>query len=117
MNENIKEELQNNIKEWLKIDSEIAKMKSEMKEKAKNKKELSELIIDIMKTNSLDCLNMNDGSSIMHTKKRTPKTISAKYLLSQLKEHYKDNEEMAIELKNKILQNRNKTEIDIIVKK
>jgi hypothetical protein len=101
----LKDELIANIKEWMKIESEIQKAKQELKEKNNKRKELSQKLIDVMKSHSIDCLDVKDGS-LVYKKKKTKKTISAKFLLSQLESHFKDQPELAREITQKVLNSR-----------
>ena len=94
-----------NIKEWIKLDNEIAKTKSELKEKQNKQKSLTETLIIVMKNNTIDCFDIN-GGALVYKKKKTRKTISGKYLLSQLEDYYKDQPELAKEITNKVLENR-----------
>lgn len=100
-----KDELISNIKDWIKLDNEIAKMKSELKEKQTKQKSLTETLITVMKNNTIDCFDIN-GGALVYKKKKTRKTISGKYLLSQLEDYYKDQPELAKEITNKVLENR-----------
>jgi predicted nucleic acid-binding Zn-ribbon protein len=50
-----KEQLVNNIKEWIKIDNEIAQLKTDIREKNNKKKELTNNLVTVMKTNEIDC--------------------------------------------------------------
>ena len=100
-----KDELISNIKEWIKLDNEIAKTKSDLKEKQTKQKSLTETLINVMKNNTIDCFDIN-GGALVYKKKKTRKTISGKYLLSQLEDYYKDQPELAKEITNKVLENR-----------
>jgi len=102
---NTKDELIFNIKEWIKMDNDIVKLKSEVKEKTNKKKELSETLVSVMKNNSIDCFDIN-GGALVYKQKKTKKTISGKFLLSQLEEYYKDQPELAKEITKKVLDNR-----------
>ena len=100
-----KNELIQNIKEWISLDNEISKLKLEAKNKTARKKELTNSLIQIMKSNSIDCFDIN-GGSLIYKEKKTPKTISSKYLLEQLNDIYKDTPDIALEIKNKVWNNR-----------
>jgi hypothetical protein len=102
---NTKDELILNIKEWIKIDNELTKMKIEVKDKTSKKKELTESLVNIMKGNSIDCFDIN-GGALIYKQKKTKKTISGKFLLAQLEEYYKDKPEIAKEITQKVLDNR-----------
>lgn len=102
---NTKEELIINIKEWIKMDNEITKLKAELKEKTNNKKELTESLVNVMKNNSIDCFDIN-GGALVYKKRKSRRTISGKFLLSQLEEYYKEQPEIAKEITKKVLDNR-----------
>ena len=100
-----KEELIFNIKEWIKMDNEITKMKAEVKEKTNKKKELTESLVNVMKNNAIDCFDIN-GGALVYKQKKTRRTISGKFLLEQLENYYKDNPELAREIAKQVLDNR-----------
>ena len=93
------------IKEWIKIDNEIINLKSQVKQKTTKKKELTESLVNVMKVNNIDCFYINVGD-LIYKQKKSKRTISGKFLLSQLEEHYKDQPELAKELTKKVLENR-----------
>jgi phage gpG-like protein len=100
-----KDELILNIKEWIKMDNEITKLKAEVKEKTNKKKELTESLVNVMKNNAIDCFDIN-GGALVYKQKKTRRTISGKFLLSQLEEYYKEQPELAKEITKKVLDNR-----------
>jgi hypothetical protein len=100
-----KEHLINNIKEWIKMDNEIIQLKKSVKDKNNQKKMLTENLVNIMKSNQIDCFDIN-GGALVHKTKKTKKTISAKFLLSQLEEYYKEQPEIGKEIAKKVLDNR-----------
>jgi hypothetical protein len=111
MNENInsvvlgpKELLVNNIREWVKIDSEISQLRQEIKERNTKKKTMTENLVTVMKTNNIDCFDINDGSLIFK-KNKVRKPINAKTLLSSLQNYYKDVN-LAEDLTKYIMDNR-----------
>ena len=111
---NTKEELILNIKEWIKMDTEITKLKADIK--AKTNKQLNDSLVNIMKNNAIDCFDIN-GGSLVYKQKKTRKTISPKFLLAQLEEYYSDQPEVAKELIKKVLDNREEVVKDEIKRK
>ena len=97
-----KEQLVNNIKEWIKLDNEINKMKQEIKERNIKKKNLTENLVFVMKKNNIDCFDIS-GGAIMYKKNTVKKPISNKLLLLALKEFYKNDVEIVEELATHIL--------------
>ena len=100
-----KEQLINNIKEWIKIDNEIVQLKTEIKEKNNNEKELTKNLVTVMKTNQIDCFDINGGALVYKTNK-IKKPINSKTLLSSLKNYYKTEPLIAEELAKHILDSR-----------
>jgi len=78
-----KEQLINNIKEWIKMDTEISELKSEIKERTNKKKSLTEGLVTTMKTNAIDCFDIN-GGALVYKKNKIKKPINGKTLLSAL---------------------------------
>ncbi len=103
-----KDELISNIREWIKIDTDIATLKNEIKNKQTQKKNLTENLVKVMKTNSIDCFDIN-GGSLVYNQKKTKKCLSGKFLLQQLENYYKDQPEVAKEITQHILNNREET--------
>ena len=102
---NTKDELILNIIEWIKMDNEIVKLKAEVKAKTNKKNKLTESLVNVMKNNSIDCFDIN-GGALVYKQKKNRKTISGKFLLSQLEEYYKEQPELAKEITKKVLDNR-----------
>jgi len=111
-----KEELIGYIKEWIKIDNDIAKAKAEIKEKTLRKKTLTENLVIVMKNNSIDCFDIN-GGALIYKQKKTKKPITAKYLLAELQKFYKDKPDVATDLTKQLLDNRPETVKDEICRK
>lgn len=111
-----KEELITSIKEWIKLDNDIIKAKSDIKEKTSRKKILTENLVVVMKNNSIDCFDIN-GGALIYKQKTSKKPISAKYLLAELQKIYKDQPEVATDLTKQLLDNRELTVKDEICRK
>ena len=84
-----KEQLINNIKEWIKMDTDIAQLKNEIKEKNNKKKILTEQLLSTMKTNSIDCFDIN-GGALVYKKSTIKKPLNAKTILLTLQNYYKN---------------------------
>jgi len=113
---NTKEELITNIKEWIKMDTELTKLKAEVKLKTLKKKELTENLVNVMKSNSIDCFDIN-GGALMYKQRKTKKAISGKFLLAQLESYYSDKPELAKDIVKKVLDSREETVKDEIKRK
>jgi len=100
-----KEQLVTNIKEWIKLDGEITQLKKEIKERNDKKKALTDDLMKVMKTNSIDCFDVNNGS-LVFKKCKSKKPINAKTLLASLQSFYKDDSKTAEDLTKHILDSR-----------
>ncbi len=111
-----KEELVENIKEWIKMDTEISKLKAEIKERNDKKKDLTNRLMVTMKKNSIDCFDIN-GGALVYKQSKVKKPINAKTLLVSLQDYYKENTEMAQTLATHILNSREETVKETIGRK
>lgn len=100
-----KEELIGNIREWIKIDNDLNNLKKEIKNKTLQKKMLTDNLVNVMKINSIDCFDIN-GGALVYSQRKTKKAISGKYLLLQLEKYYKDQPDVAKDLTQHLLDNR-----------
>ena len=57
-----KEELMNGVKDWVQTDNEISKLKAQIKLLNDQKKTLTTQLLDVMKTNEIDCFDIKGGS-------------------------------------------------------
>jgi hypothetical protein len=102
---NTKEQLVNNIKEWIKIDNEVAQLKADIKERTNKKKLLTENLVTVMKTNSIDCFDIN-GGALVYKKNKVKKPINGKTLLSALQNYYKTDPKMAEDITKHVMDSR-----------
>ena len=100
-----KEELVTNIKEWMRIDTEISQLKSEIKERNNKKKLLTTQLMEVMKKNEIDCFDIN-GGSLVYKKNKIKKPINAKTLMSSLQSYFESSPTKAEEITKFILDNR-----------
>jgi hypothetical protein len=100
-----KEQLVNNIKEWIKIDTEISQLKAEIKDRTNKKRGLTENLVTVMKTNKIDCFDINGGALVYKTNK-VKKPINGKTLLAALNNYYKTDPKVAEEITKHVMDSR-----------
>ena len=110
-----KEQLVNNIRDWVKIDTEISQLRNEIKERNNKKKDMTENLVNVMKSNNIDCFDINDGS-LIYKKNIVRKPINSKTLLSSLQKYYKD-QNVAEDLTKYIMDNREEQTKETIKRK
>ena len=103
-----KEQLVNHIREWIEIDNGISGLQKQIKELRENKKELTNSLVNVMKSNEIDCFDINDGK-LIYSKSKVKKPIHKKTLLSALDNYFKEDSEMAKQLSEHILNSREET--------
>jgi hypothetical protein len=111
-----KEQLVKTIKEWVKIDNEIRTLQQQQLIRKKEKKIISDSLIDVMKKNEIDCFDINDGQ-IIYNKKNVKKPLTKKMLLNVLSNFFDNDTAKATELNNYILENREDVVKENIVRK
>lgn len=100
-----KDQLIHTVKEWVRIDNEIRQLQKEISSRRQDKKILNEQLMLTMKTNDIDCFDLNDGK-ICYTRKNVKKPINNKVLLDILTKYYSGDISQASEINNFINDNR-----------
>jgi hypothetical protein len=111
-----KEQLVKTIREWVKIDNELRVLQQQQALRKKEKKNISTLLMEVMKKNEIECFDINDGQ-LIYNKKSIKKPITKKMLLNVLSTFFQDDTEKATELNNYILENREDVVKENIVRK
>ena len=83
-----KEQLIKNIQDWVRLDNEIRKLKKEEQTRKEDQKKISVVLMEIMKTNQIDEVDINNGK-LIYSKKNVKKPITTRILLSILSKFYK----------------------------
>lgn len=114
--ENTKDVLVKNIRQWVKLDNEIRALKKEENIRKNEKKEISNTLIDVMKNNEIDCIDIKDGQ-LCYTKKNVKKPITKKVLLNILSKYFEGDIDKAEDVNEFILNNREEVTKEIITRK
>ena len=104
-----KEELVSIIKLWINNDNEVKSLQSQLRNKKKESKLLTDNLINVMKSNELDCIDINNGK-LVHKTSKTKKPINKQTLINVLNTYFKDSNK-AEELSGYIFENR-----DLVIK-
>jgi hypothetical protein len=103
--ETTKDELIQLIKEWIKSDNEIKNLQNKIKLQRINKKKITDSLVNVMKSNEIDCFDIK-GGKLIYSQSKTKQTLNKKMLLNSLKMYFSDNIEQAESLSNFILEQR-----------
>jgi len=102
-----KEILVATIKEWIQNDNEIKELQREIKLRKDRKKIMSDKLVNVMKTNEIDCFDINDGK-LIYSQSKVKTSLNKKHITNCLEKYFEDSKDKAIveELSNFILDNR-----------
>ena len=99
-----KDQLVQHIKEWITVDEEIKSLQKEIKQRKEKQKDLTKELMEVMKSNEIDCFDLNDGK-LVYTRSKTKQTINKKYLMTTLIKCLEDPKD-AEKVTDFILENR-----------
>jgi hypothetical protein len=111
-----KDQLIKTIKDWVRIDNELRALQKEQIVRKNEKKNISKELMEVMRKNEIDCFDIKDGQ-IMYSKKNVKKPITKKNLILILSNFYKGDVEKATEMNDFIMENREETVKESIVRK
>jgi len=100
------QELKDNIISWLKYDNEIKEMQKLIRLKRKEKKEVTNDIVQVMRSNEIECFDAGGEGKLIYTKNKTKAPLSKKHLLASLGSYFNGDNEGATKLANFILSSR-----------
>ncbi len=109
-----KEELIQNIKSWMTIDSEMKELQKQMKIRRAEKKKLADSLVEIMKENEIDCFDLSEGK-LLYTKTKVKTALSKKHIMKCLEQYFSQDPDIkSDEVCDYILNNRAVTENESI---
>jgi uncharacterized protein (UPF0335 family) len=89
-----REKLINDVGRWIKIDEDMKEYRKEMKNLRKEKKEITNNLVNVMKENQIDCFDVKNGK-LIYTKSKTKKPLSKTHLLESLKKFFINDPNMS----------------------
>ena len=100
-----KEQLVSAIKEWVKLENEISVLQRELKSRRERKKQMSGVLLNVMKSNDIDAFDIT-GGRLVYSRTNSKAAITKKSLLTILGDYFKDQPHMAEEIANFVHDNR-----------
>ena len=111
-------ELLDSVKSWLSLDNDIRNLQKQIKLKRKEKKSITTNLVDIMKSNDIDQLNIPDGE-LVYTKTKSKAPLSKKHLLASISTFFQNSNDPRLvqELSTFIMNSRKEKEKENIKRK
>jgi seryl-tRNA synthetase len=113
-----KDALKRIVKDWVSLDNQIRNMQAETNRLKIERKETSLKLIELMKTHGIEdrSIEINDGN-IEYKNKTSKKPLTQKSLSKLLNDFYDGNTERVEEIRHFILENREETTKEDIIRK
>ena len=111
-----KDQLVDAVKNWINLDNELREISKIAKEKRDQKKSISVELMDVMKSNEIECLDINDGQ-LCYKKSKTKKPLNKDNLLKILQKYFKADDSRSTDITQFILNNREESDKESITRK
>jgi hypothetical protein len=100
-----KEEMITHIKKWMQYDNDIKQLQTELKTKKESRRQHTEQLVNIMKSNEIDCFDVNNGKLLFsRTKVKTP--LNKSQMVQALMEYFNNDEPRVRELEDRLMSAR-----------
>jgi hypothetical protein len=100
-----REQLIKNITRWVQIGDDMKNYRKELKTLRQEKKDITNALVEVMKTNDIDCFDIKNGQ-LLYTKNKTKKPLSKKHLLESLIKYFSNDKDMAADVSKYIMNSR-----------
>lgn len=100
-----KDQLVSSIRDWIQVDNEMRSIQDRLKTLRKSKKNITDNLVNVMKTNEIDCFDINDGK-LIYSKTKVKKPINKEYLTKTLALYFENNDEKVDQLSKFLLDQR-----------
>lgn len=97
-----KDNLVQYVKAWISTDTDLKLLKKQTKDKMKKKTEITEVLVEIMKSNEIDCVDIT-GGKIMYTQNRVKSALNKKHLMDSLEKYFENNPNVQTEELSKFI--------------
>ncbi len=111
-----KAHLVENVKNWLQIDTEIKKLQQEIRKRRALKKDMTDTLVQIMKSRDIEIMNAGE-SQLIRTERKTKSALSKKHLINSLLNFFKEDKETVAQLTTFIMNTRPEKTVENIRRK
>ncbi len=100
-----KEEMIGHIKKWIQYDNDIKNLQNELKAKKEIRKQHTEHLVNIMKSNDIDCFDVNNGK-LMYSRTKVKAPLNKSQMIQTLMEYFNNDEPRVKELEDRLMSAR-----------
>tara|TARA_B100000035_G_scaffold307284_1_gene310336 strand:- start:473 stop:817 length:345 start_codon:yes stop_codon:yes gene_type:complete len=101
-------EIVENIKTWVALNNKIKVLQKELTMMRKDKKNITDKLVEVMKNNDIDEFDLN-GGKLIYSKNKVKAPLSRKHLIDSLAKFYKNDTELVEELSKFIMESRSES--------
>ena len=102
---NTREVLIERVKSWIQIDNQIREHQQHLKILRKSKKGATDDLVEIMKSNEIDCLDVKDGK-LLYKQNKHKAPLSKKHLLNALSQYFPNDKAQVENISSYIMESR-----------
>lgn len=104
------------IKKWIQYDNDIKQLQDELKAKKENRKQHTQHLVGIMKSNEIDCFDVNNGK-LMYTKTKVKTPLNKSQMVQALMGYFNNDEPRVRELEDRLMSARTEKVTETIRRK
>lgn len=101
-------EIVDTIKNWVTLNSKMKVLQKELTDMRKEKKNITDKLVLVMKNNDIDEFDLN-GGKLIYSKNKVKAPLSRKHLIDSLAKFYKNDTELVEELSKFIMESRSES--------
>jgi hypothetical protein len=111
-----KEEMIMHIKKWIQFDNDIKKLQDDLKAKKESRKQHTQQLVSIMKSNEIDCFDVNNGK-LLYSKTKVKAPLNKTQMVQALMGYFNNDEPRVRELEDRLMSARTEKVTETIRRK
>jgi hypothetical protein len=111
-----KDEMIMHIKKWIQFDNDIKQLQDELKAKKESRKQHTQQLVSIMKSNEIDCFDVNNGK-LLYSKTKVKAPLNKTQMVQALMSYFNNDEPRVRELEDRLMSARTEKVTETIRRK
>lgn len=111
-----KEEMIMHIKKWIQFDNDIKQLQDDLKAKKESRKQHTQQLVSIMKSNEIDCFDVNNGK-LLYSKTKVKAPLNKTQMVQALMSYFNNDEPRVRELEDRLMSARTEKVTETIRRK
>lgn len=111
-----KDEMISYIKKWIQYDNDIKQLQNELKAKKESRKQYTQQLVSIMKSNEIDCFDVNNGK-LLYSKTKVRAPLNKAQMVQALMSYFNNDEPRVREVEDCLMSARTEKTTETIRRK